>query len=372
MQVRTLFSIAISLFFIAIGSAQYLETFSVPNRGVLSGPCSGSDGTTCTSNNFNGVDWTVNGNLTGIDADDFAQTQGAGFFEIGGDVDEETCIETPVLDISTVSGTASLAVDLTWDGHDASDYIDVEYSIDGGGWIQIPNQAGGGTHTIDFTTSGNSGNTTVTQGGLNGSTLSIRICADTNTSSEGTQVDNISVPQAGAMVLPVTWGTIGAIEKNKHAIITWSTFSEINNDYFVIERATKNLNVFKPIGMVDGEGYSDTKIDYQFIDETPEAGENLYRIQQVDLDGSFEYSEITSINFTSNQNQINAFPNPFSSTLILSLSNISSPIAIVNSTGQVFYNSSTNQDQLQINTQNWPAGIYFLINESSCQKFVKQ
>ncbi len=36
--------------------------------------------------------------------------------------------------------------------------------------------------------------------------------------------------------------------------------------------------------------------DYQYIDINPEAGDNYYRLKQVDIHGSFEYSEIETVN----------------------------------------------------------------------------
>ena len=55
---------------------QYLEDFSFPNKGIISGPCTGSVGTTCLVQDFAGVDWTIEGNLSGIDTEPFATTAG--------------------------------------------------------------------------------------------------------------------------------------------------------------------------------------------------------------------------------------------------------------------------------------------------------
>jgi|GEM_PF-3863782 len=47
-------------------SAQYLETFSTPNKGLLGGPC-GATASSCGSTDFVGVDWTVTGDFSGFD-----------------------------------------------------------------------------------------------------------------------------------------------------------------------------------------------------------------------------------------------------------------------------------------------------------------
>ena len=182
---------------------QYIETFSIPDKGILLGPCSGGTSASCVSTDFTGVDWNINGNFTGFDAtfgaEDYIKTI-AEVLEFGGDIDEELCWESPVLDISAAGGTVSASVDIVWTGHDALDYVDVEYQVDSGSWLQIPNAFGAGTHTIDFAGSSNTGSATIYQTGLNGGTLSIRVCVDTNTSAENTTIDNVTVPEADVVL----------------------------------------------------------------------------------------------------------------------------------------------------------------------------
>ncbi|MCB0633986.1 MAG: hypothetical protein KDD15_29855, partial [Lewinella sp.] len=126
---------------------QYSETFPTANKGILSGPCSGSDGTTCLSYDFAGVNWTIEGNLSGIDSEPFA-TNASGQLVVS-DVDEEACWVSPVLNITGAS--ASFSLDLSWVGYDPStDYIDVEYTTNGGtSWTQLANAVGGPAgHTV--------------------------------------------------------------------------------------------------------------------------------------------------------------------------------------------------------------------------------
>lgn len=111
---------------IALG--QYMETFDTALKGILAGNCSGSDGTSCTLNDFSGVDWTISGNLVGVDAADFFRTTGGSMGAV--DVDEEVCWVSPLLDISMAGNDVDFSVDLTWTSFDSpSDYIDVEYDI---------------------------------------------------------------------------------------------------------------------------------------------------------------------------------------------------------------------------------------------------
>ena len=68
------------------------------------------------------------------------------------------------------------------------------------------------------------------------------------------------------------------------------------------------------IGEVKGQGYSDSPTDYKFEDTNlPAAGGNiLYRLKQIDADGSFAYSVTRSIQVKGLKGQSSwiVYPNP--------------------------------------------------------------
>lgn len=70
--------------------------------------------------------------------------------------------------------------------------------------------------------------------------------------------------------------------------VDWSTASERQNAYFVIEHSSDG-QLFGPIGTVAGAGTSSTSSVYQFVDHG-RGGVNYYRLVQVDLDGRSTYS----------------------------------------------------------------------------------
>lgn len=73
----------------------------------------------------------------------------------------------------------------------------------------------------------------------------------------------------------------------------WATGSEINNDYFAVERST-NGHGFYQLGIVDGAGNSTSDRQYSFTDYVP-YDENYYRLAQHDYDGKISLSEIRYI-----------------------------------------------------------------------------
>jgi hypothetical protein len=90
--------------------------------------------------------------------------------------------------------------------------------------------------------------------------------------------------------------------------LTWTTISEINNDYFEIERS-EGKSDFKTIGMVSG---SNRPNQYTFIDDDVIAPKiYTYRLRQVDFDGTETLSENVSIKVTDNvQAKTHISPNP--------------------------------------------------------------
>jgi hypothetical protein len=76
--------------------------------------------------------------------------------------------------------------------------------------------------------------------------------------------------------------------------LNWVTASEINNDYFVVERSQDGIS-FYAIAAVDGAGNSNSFNYYSAIDYYPLEGVSYYRLQQFDFDGASSYSEIVTV-----------------------------------------------------------------------------
>lgn len=191
--------------FTFLTQAQYSETFPVAGKGVV-GLCSTDDDpTSCAIHDLCDINWTIDGGLTGLIQEfDYLKTEDIGGGEIalrGTDLNQEICWLSPTLNISGVSNV-SFDCDITYAGFDGPDYLDVEYSIDGGAFMQISNIAGGGTHTIEHSTSNNNGTENdVGASNLNGSTLQIRVCCIVSASTENFTLDNVNVPQTGVTVI---------------------------------------------------------------------------------------------------------------------------------------------------------------------------
>ncbi|HUH73745.1 MAG TPA: DUF4832 domain-containing protein [Chitinophagales bacterium] len=97
---------------------------------------------------------------------------------------------------------------------------------------------------------------------------------------------------------------------NKYVKLDWQTASEMNNDFFTIERSN-NGNHWNEIAVIDGAGNSSTVLNYTATDKNPLYGSSYYRLKQTDFDGNFQYSKIQNLNISSTKNStVKIYPNP--------------------------------------------------------------
>ena len=83
----------------------------------------------------------------------------------------------------------------------------------------------------------------------------------------------------------------------------------VNNAGFEVQRSADG-SVWEKIGWVDGHGTSLDFHHYVFEDRKPLKGLNYYRLQQVDYDGSMEYSPIVVVDMELSVQEPVIFPNP--------------------------------------------------------------
>lgn len=92
--------------------------------------------------------------------------------------------------------------------------------------------------------------------------------------------------------------------------LSWSTASEVNNDFFTIERTVDGINDKKEF-IVKGAGTTSSFNSYSFIDDNPINGIAYYRLKQTDFDGKYQYfNYVTSNCVDDNQFDFEIYPNP--------------------------------------------------------------
>ncbi len=130
--------------------------------------------------------------------------------------------------------------------------------------------------------------------------------------------------------LPIDLISFDAKCVNNQVVLNWSTASEINNDFFSIERSKDVLN-WDLLEKIHGAGNSNHLINYSSKDVETTGGTSYYRLKQTDFDGkTVTYSPVTvTCADNSTQTSVSYFPNPFTSEVKVEVKNSTSKTAIV-------------------------------------------
>lgn len=94
-----------------------------------------------------------------------------------------------------------------------------------------------------------------------------------------------------ASVLPVKFEYFTVENQNGKAKLSWKTATEQNADYFAIERSSNGKADWQTLLTVKAKGNTSQSTLYVGYDNHPLAGNNFYRLKQMDLDANYLYSE---------------------------------------------------------------------------------
>lgn len=94
--------------------------------------------------------------------------------------------------------------------------------------------------------------------------------------------------------LPIEIGSLVAYNYNGKNYVKWSSYSEMNSDYFIVERSTDGEN-FIEVGKVKGAGESTAKLEYEIIDNNYRNTINYYRLTQFDFDGNSKSFDLVMV-----------------------------------------------------------------------------
>jgi hypothetical protein len=168
---------------------------------------------------------------------------------------------------------------------------------------------------------------------------------------------------------------------NHQALLNWQTASELNNNYFDVERSYDAIH-WEWVGKVAGNGTTTQLTDYSFVDKTIAKSQQTayYRLNQIDYDGANEYTDIRSVRFTVKPNafEIAAYPNPFNQEVTISVSTTELYSIEVTDLSGVLLLAIQNEDKgtHRLDLSAWASGVY-IVNVTSTQgtkhlKVIKQ
>lgn len=194
----------------------------------------------------------------------------------------------------------------------------------------------------------------------------IRYASVISTTSNPTQVMS-TFTNICNVILPVELSSFNAEEKDNLVHLNWTTTTEKNNSHFEIERSSDGFN-FEKINEIKGRGNSQEKIQYNMVDHAPVIGTSYYRLKQVDLDGSFEYSQIRAVVIDDEKVSF-FFPNPAKGDIYFRNLESKSNVIIQNMLGQIVLNETINESN-KISTESLENGTYMIRYGNKVQKLI--
>ncbi|MGD9492498.1 MAG: hypothetical protein AB7V36_03995 [Bacteroidales bacterium] len=166
--------------------------------------------------------------------------------------------------------------------------------------------------------------------------------------------------------LPIKLFSFDATCKGSSVLVSWTTASETNNDFFTIERSVNGFN-FEPVGKIEGAGNSNDLNKYLFEDEAFPYPV-YYRLQQTDFDGNSSTTKSITV-YCSDQSLFDLTVSDNSSDGFISVSfnsliGTQYIVTLIDGNGKLVYNeiimAENDNMQLQINTNHLSQGLYVL------------
>jgi len=193
------------------------------------------------------------------------------------------------------------------------------------------------------------------------------LAGQVNPTSQSVLVSNVTTFGPWAIAaedfpLPVELVSFTAsVIDNKEVLCKWITASEINNDYFTVERS-KNGNEFEEVGKVDGAGNSTAVLNYSLTDYKPYTGISYYRLKQTDFNGDYFYSQVVAVTIFENASDILIYPNPSNGIFNIIKNNMDIPVELFmyDMEGRLVWKNHLLDLSMQIDIQNFGKGIYNL------------
>ena len=230
--------------------------------------------------------------------------------------------------------------------------------------VRVAKTDGAGTNWFDMGGAGTANNTGSVTSSVNFTSFSLFTFANVT---------------GGLNPLPVELIEFDALYNGQDVEVSWATATEINSDYFEVQRSTNGID-FEAVTEVRAAGNSTQTLNYFALDADHFTGVSYYRLKQVDWDGSFEYSKVIAVLVPEgDQPTIALFPNPTTADNInLSVSGLEGEtvqVVLHDMTGRAVYQTTLTPtthgatQALKINAENVPAGSYLLTATSKDKVF---
>jgi len=198
--------------------------------------------------------------------------------------------------------------------------------------------------------------------------------ADDAFNEDGFTFDNIILREGIELPVEMVFFEAKKAANERDVVVQWRTLTETNNNYFVLQVAEENydnqIGTFREIHRTPGAGTTATQNDYEYTDTEPnKVATRYYRLQQLDFDGTFTYSEIKAVSFDEAGEVISVHPVPFKEEVhvtVKSRPGASLKIRVSDISGRLIQEQNselqaegTHQETINMD-KNLPSGVYLM------------
>lgn len=155
-------------------------------------------------------------------------------------------------------------------------------------------------------------------------------------------------------VLPIQLLNFEAQQAGKQNIVKWETSTELENDYFEIERSEDGVYFYpiKKVATKATNGTSNAPIAYEIADDAVMNGRSYYRLKQIDLNKKTTFSRIVSLERNFNdETKFIIYPNPNNGKFFVDITGIENnkdvQIKIYDITGKLIRQYATDAFAIQ-------------------------
>ncbi len=182
------------------------------------------------------------------------------------------------------------------------------------------------------------------------------------------------VPDGAGVVVRYVFGSGGALPvslldftgtlKNKTVLLNWKIASDKDLNKFIIERSADGRN-FIPLQSVAAINPVSVTRNYSITDASPLPDINYYRLQMIDDDGKFTYSNIVAVRMKQDR-KISIFPNPVEKILYVSAigNNENAMVEIIDANGRKLKTMNVvlaSATSFSIDVSKLPKAVYYLV-----------
>ncbi len=178
-------------------------------------------------------------------------------------------------------------------------------------------------------------------------------CASGSPTDPSFAVDNIIITAPD--LVPIELFYFNGKNAENSVMLEWATVSELNNDFFTIEKST-NGTEFTEIATIGGAGNSNEIRHYTYTDNDVPPDIVYYRLKQTDFDGTASYSKVISMEINAPPDIV-VYPNPPDEYLFVEISGMKGEVVFIEFIDMMGRRHLSQQMEIEYDSQTLPVAV---------------